>query len=585
MSIRVLSPEIANLIAAGEVVERPASIVKELVENALDAEAQTIEIRVEEGGKRLIEVCDDGVGMSPADARLAIERHATSKLRVAEDLAAIHTLGFRGEALPSIAAVSDFTLTTRLRGSPSGGARVHVRIPEITVEEVGAPEGTSVRAAALFERVPARQKFLKGERTELGYIQEAVHRLALAAPHCRFTLVHGDRTLLRCHQRGDLLQRIGEIFGGAIATQLFPIAAAGPIQLHGFCGAPSLAKSGSTQLYVYVNGRAVRDRLLTHAVQQAYRTYIAPSDQPFAVLCLTVPPDLVDVNVHPAKAEVRFANPSAVHDFLAQAVRRVLSETNTFRQLHGNDAPPTSEALVDKAAPRPYPMPARASSLDVQEALAWYQSSAGTARAAGSDADRRAETIDGFRPLGQLAKTYLLFACEDDALLVVDQHAAHERIGYEQLKTHVARGRVESQPLLQPLIVDLAPAECAAVAEATELLRRLGLDVEPFGGTSVALKAVPAMLADADGAALLRAVAADFAAFGQSDALEVRIDHVCATIACHRQLRAGDVVGELKALGLLQQLMDGASKDRCPHGRPTWVRIPRCEIEKWFQRT
>ncbi|MBI4238722.1 MAG: DNA mismatch repair endonuclease MutL [Deltaproteobacteria bacterium] len=575
MAIQILPPDIANLIAAGEVVERPASIVKELVENALDAEATTIDVRLEEGGKRLIEVRDDGIGMSRDDAALAIERHATSKLRTAEDLAAIRTLGFRGEALPSIAAVSDFTMTTRLRGHAADGVRVQVRIPEILIEAVGAPEGTSVRVESLFGRVPARQKFLKSERTELGYIQEVLTRLALAVPQCRFTLVHGDRTLLRCHQRGDLQQRIAEIFGGTIATQLRPVSAEGIIQLTGCCGDPVLAKPGSAQLYLYVNGRAVRDRVLTHAVQQAYRTYIAPTDQPFAVLCLAVPPELVDVNVHPAKAEVRFVNPNAVHDFLYQALRRVLSETNAFRDLRESATLPPLASRVDSPTASAYSVRPPPSPIAVHEALSLYRA---------HEEPQRSRNEEIFRSLGQLAQTYLLFECPDGALLIVDQHAAHERVGYEQLRASYERGAIESQPLLQPLIIDLAPAEMAALEDATTLLQRAGLDVTTFGGTSVALQAIPTLLLGGDCTALLRAIAADLCAFGHSGALDERLDHLFATMACHRQLRAGDPVGELKALGLLQQLTDGASKDRCPHGRPTWVRIPQADIEKWFQR-
>lgn len=569
--IHVLPPAVANVIAAGEVVERPASVVKELVENAIDAGATEIVIRLDNAGKSRMTVSDNGCGMNPEDAVLALQRHATSKLRVAEDLHRVRTLGFRGEALPSIAAVSAFRLTTRTADA-SCGTEVRVDTGQrVSVREIGAPVGTTVEVRELFATIPARRKFLKGERTELAHIQDFVTRLALAVPQIRFRLEHGGRVLLACHTTADLLQRLQELFGAEMCTQIIPLREEGAMSLCGYCGSPRLARPGASQLYTVVNGRPIRDRVIQHAIIEGYRTFIPHGEQPFAVLLLTVPPDEVDVNVHPAKAEVRFVQSGAVHHYISTAVRKCLEGS---RAIEATRTPPQYDravAVADHHAQRVSP-------LQVSEALAFYQPRSPVPDAA-------AAAPAPFKPLGQIAATYLLYEAPGGGLLIVDQHAAHERIGYEALKATLQAGTIERQVLLTPCVVELGPTECAALETCAADLATVGFEIEPFGERSVAVISIPTLLgATVDVPTLLREIAAEVHDHGRSTAVEARLDHLLATMACHAQIRAGDRLVAPELAALVDDLQRGMSKDRCPHGRPTWVAFPKAEIEKWFKR-
>ncbi|MBI2343597.1 MAG: DNA mismatch repair endonuclease MutL [Deltaproteobacteria bacterium] len=588
--IQILSPEIANLIAAGEVVERPASVVKELVENALDAEAHDILVELEEGGKGRIVVRDDGVGMTREEVLLSLERHATSKVRYREDLERIATFGFRGEALPSIAVAGHFSLTSRARHGADAAVRVSISPPgtPTVVTEVGAPAGTCVEVRQLFADLPARRKFLKATRTELAHIHETLTRLALGAPERRFRLVHGGRTLMACHATTGLSERIAELFGATQRDQLLPLETEGPVRLRGYCGHPSLARSSGQHGYLFVNGRAVRDRLLQHAINEGYRTYLPRGAQPFVILFLALAADEVDVNVHPTKSEVRFLHAGAIHDLVRTAIQKALGTGNTLR--HAITPEPRDFSLSREIPlaqesqgggdPLGGPLALRESvvlPLPVSDA-GWQQH---LLPAMGPD---DAPHPAGLRPIGQLAATYLLCATEEGGLLVIDQHAADERIGFETLKAAYAVQNIATQYLLDPVIVDLSPLDVAAIVEHQEILARVGVQVEPFGEGSVVVKALPALLAQADGRRLLSAIAAQLREWGRSNAVEGEVDHLFATMACHRQIRAGEHLRPAQIAGLVGQLTRGVSKDRCPHGRPTWTYFSPDVIKGWFHR-
>lgn len=593
-SIQVLSTEVANLIAAGEVVERPASVVKELVENALDAGASSVTVDLQDGGVTRIQVSDDGAGMSPEDLSVCILPHATSKISSAEDLAQIATLGFRGEALPSIAAVSRLLITSKPCAAESANC-ICVDAGKIgSVQPCSAPDGTLVLVENLFANTPARQKFLKTERTEYSHIYDLILRMTLANPDVRFVLRHNDRETLCTHATGDLRGRIAELLGVSVAEQLIPFSEnSGSVGICGFAGRPALAKGGSPQTYLAVNGRVVRDRLLMHAVAEAYRTMLPRNEYPFCVVSLTMPSDLVDVNVHPAKAEVRFAQSQAMHQLVLHTLRA------TLQQAPGMAA--TIETCLNPSPPQrswsgsggpgwghtagsPLTLNHRGGD-DVVNT--WPSLRPPQTDAASPDAEPSLfdETdVPPLRPLGQLARTYLLYEGPNGDLVAVDQHAAHERLGYLHLKVRFEKSDLAVQRLLIPAVVELAPRAHAAIVEALELLAKCGLETEDFGGGSVVVKSVPALLADTDPTALVRGVAADLAESSTMPSLDAAIDHVLMTMSCHRQVRAGDYLSPEEIAVLAKDIMSTPTAERCPHGRPTWVRVPKSEVEKWFAR-
>jgi DNA mismatch repair protein MutL len=590
-SIRVLPVEVANLIAAGEVVERPASVVKELVENALDAEARSITVDLQNGGVTRIQVSDDGCGMGPEDLAACILPHATSKISSADDLAQIATLGFRGEALPSIAAVSRLLITSKTRAQTNAGC-ICVDAGKIgAVEPCSAPDGTLMLVENLFANTPARQKFLKTERTEYGHIYDLILRMALANPDVRFVLRHQGKETLRTTTTGDLRGRIAELLSVRVAEQLILFSEdSGGVQISGFAGRPSLAKTGTPQTYLSVNGRVVRDRLLMHAVSEAFRTHVPRDEYPFCVVALAMPSELVDVNVHPAKAEVRFAQPQAVHQLVVHTVRAVLQSSNTQPMtietpvVGGTEAfssaSPPQRGWNDSGGPGLSSTPGSPLSLNHRggdDVVKAWPNLKTPELFSETDTPR-------FRPLGQLARTYLLYEAPDGDLLVIDQHAAHERLGYLQLKSRFEAGGVAVQQLLIPVVVELSPRAHAAVIEHAAALTQCGLDVENFGGNAVVVKSVPALLAATDPARLIQGCAEDLAESGNSARVQVELDHVLMTMACHRQVRAGDYLTPEELGVLAKDVMTTPTAERCPHGRPTWVRVPKSEIEKWFAR-
>jgi DNA mismatch repair protein MutL len=574
-----LPDDLVNKIAAGEVVERPASVVKELVENALDAGARSVHVEIEEGGVRLVRVRDDGQGMSRADAEMALERHATSKLHAFEDLQSIATHGFRGEALPSIAAVSDLVLRTRAEGSPAGTEVAVVHGRRQRVKDAGHPRGTTVEVRDLFGAVPARRKFLRAASTEAAHVAEALTQLALARPRTGFSLKSGGRTLVEAPPVNGLAERLFQLFGAKLLEDVVPVEGGTEwATVRGFVSRPDRPRPARPNLRLFVNGRAVRDRALSKAVLEAYRS-AGGGDRGFeAFLFVEVPPHVVDVNVHPAKTEVKFADSRTVWTAVERAVRAALSEgvREAPRAAMGDGVAARAAAAVtafleDGRKPR-----ARA---------LWERPGSGASLAAEGGAPAAPLEAPAPLVLGQHRLVYIV-ASDGDELLLVDQHTAHERVRFERLLDRASRHAVESQGLLEPLVVGLAPDLLPVLDAHGEALRELGYDVEPFGGGATRLRAVPAILGTRDpGPALERVLrdlkereAADWAVAGTRDRL-------AATLACHSAVRAGQALNVEQMASIVRDVFRTAHPTLCPHGRPTVVRVPREELSRWFGRT
>lgn len=605
--IQRLPPELANQIAAGEVVERPASVVKELVENALDAGARRVAVTMEFGGKKLIVVEDDGEGMTREDAELAIERHATSKIRSATDLAAIRTLGFRGEALPSIASVSRFRLRTRRRGDLSG-TEIRVEAGAVTdVRECGAPEGTRVEVAELFFNLPARRKFLKADTAEAAQISRLVTQLALGYPEIGFVLRSGQRLLIEAPPAGSLEERFYQIYGDRPDLVVVRKEAAG-ISVRGFVAA--LAETGPVRgpQHVFVNGRIVRDRTITHAIQQAYSVATIKERSPEVHLFIELPADRVDVNVHPTKAEVRFLDQGLVHEVLRRAVIDALGATAApelvlapiapsltpstsplplgfGRTAGGQDAaglsPTTWRAGSPAATQGPAPTGAwpGAVSTGSGEGLPGEGLPAAATAANPSVAD----LIRPMVPLGQFRNTFII-AVDDEGIAIIDQHVAHERILFEQFSEKLTGEALESQRMLTPLVLELSAGEHQTLLGHREALVRFGFEIEDFGGTAVRVEAVPAILDLTRCDEVLRAVASDLDGLAPGAGIDEILRQMAATMACHAAVKANDPLTREKMQYLLDELRRTAHSSVCPHGRPVVLRLTRREIEKNFER-
>jgi DNA mismatch repair protein MutL len=582
-----LPDDLVNKIAAGEVVERPASVVKELVENALDAGARSVHVEIEDGGVRLVRVRDDGHGMDRRDAELALERHATSKLRTFEDLQRVATHGFRGEALPSIAAVSELVLRTRAEGRPAGteaavsnGRRVHVK-------DVGHPRGTTVEVRDLFGAVPARRKFLRAASTEASHVAEALTLLALARPGTGFSLKSGGRTILEAPPVDGLAPRLYQLFGPRLLDDLVPVEGGTEwVGVRGFVSRPDRPRPPRPSLRLFVNGRPVRDRALSKAVLEAYRS-AGGGDRGFeAFLFVEVPPHVVDVNVHPAKTEVKFADARTVWTAVERAVRSALAEG--VREAPRAELASKADAArrVERAVtaflergsePATRPLWSRGGDLE-------------SARRAGASvaAEGSPAPVEALAPvvLGQHRLVYVV-ASDGDELLLVDQHTAHERVRFERLLERAGRHAVESQGLVEPLVVDLPPDLLPVLDAHGEALRELGYDVEAFGGGGATrLRAVPAVLGTRDPGPGLERVLRDLK---EREAAEWAVagtrDRLAATLACHSAVRAGQALNLEQMSAIVRDVFRTAHPTLCPHGRPTVVRVPREELSRWFGRT
>jgi len=579
-----LPPELANQIAAGEVVERPASVVKELVENAVDAGATRVVITIDFGGKKLVSVEDNGEGMSREDALLALERHATSKIQTASDLAAIMTLGFRGEALPSIASVSRFRLRTRRRGDLAGteigieGGRMG------SVKETGAPEGTLVEVADLFFNLPARKKFLKADTAESAQVSRLVTQLALGYPDVGFTLRSGGRVLIEAPPAGGLPERFYQIYGDRPDLVAVAKQAAG-VEVSGFAAALGDQGPARGPQHVFVNRRLVRDRTIAHAIQQAYSVATIKERSPEVHLFITLPPDRVDVNVHPTKAEVRFLDQGLIHEILRRAIVEAL-EQGAAPELILSPPPIATAGVAGPGLPLGFgglPSPA------ADAGGSWTSGApvepGWTAPRLGATAGTQAvgSLIRPMAPLGQFRNTFII-AVDDEGIAIVDQHVAHERILFEQISDRLTTRALESQRLLSPLVIEVGAADHETLVARSGELERMGFEVEDFGGTALRVTAVPAILDMAHSEAALRAVAADLDGVSPSTGMNETLRRMAATMACHAAVKANDPLTREKMQYLLDELRATAHSSVCPHGRPVVLRLTRREIERNFDR-
>jgi len=579
-----LSSDLANQIAAGEVVERPASVVKELVENAIDAGARRLRIHVELGGKKQVRVEDDGEGMDPDDARLALERHATSKIRRAEDLAEIVTLGFRGEALPSIASVSHFVLRTRARSLPTG-TEIHVNGGVVASStEVGASEGTLVEVNDLFYNLPARRKFLKSDAAESAQVSRVVTQLALAYPEVGVTLTSAGRTVLQCPPAASRRDRLYQLYGER--HDLLEIRKeAGGLRVTGFV-AP-LADQGPRRgpQNVFINRRIVKDRTIAHAIADSYRVGSVKERSPEVHLFLEMPPDALDVNVHPTKAEVRFRDQSLVHDVVRRALLDALGEAGApsfqLRPEAGARSPVSASipgVFVGAAFPARWAPPAGAAVLPPSERSGPSEPSGSSPTPAAGPGDLRPMI-----PLGQFRDTFII-AIDDEGVAIVDQHVAHERVLFERVMERLTSGRLESQRLLVPLVLELPPAALQALVARAGELERLGFDLEAFGDLTVKVSAVPALLEAGDCARALTSLAKDLEGLERGAGVQEALQRIAATTACHAAVKANDPLTYEKMRHILEELRATAYSTVCPHGRPVMLRLTRREIEKNFER-
>ena len=584
--IHRLPLHLANQIAAGEVVERPASVVKELIENSLDAGATRVSIAVELGGKKLLRVEDDGEGMEPEDARLAIERHATSKIATPEDLGAIRTLGFRGEALPSIASVSHFVLRSRARGSASG---TEIRVNGGTVaseREVGAPEGTAIEVADLFYNLPARRKFLKSDSAESAQISRLVTQMALGYPEVGFSLTSGGRKLLGCPPANGLGERFFQLFGERLDLIEVRKEAAG-LKIHGYVAA--LGDQGPVRgaQNVFVNRRIVKDRTIAHAISEAYSVATIKERSPEVHLFIEIAADRVDVNVHPTKAEVRFLEQSLVHEVLRRALGDALGQGRAPELQFTPFSPRSLE-------PQPMAIPGVLAGATVgnrwtPEPLGPWRNLMEPMAPNQAEPSRTSENpvepgaIRPMIPLGQFRDTFII-AIDDEGIAIIDQHVAHERVLFEQVMEKLTSGPLESQRLLAPLLIELSPAERQALIPHAATLEKFGLEIEEFGGDSVRLSALPAVLDPAECEAAVRALASDLEGLDRGSRVEEALRRIAATMACHAAVKANYPLTMEKMRYILEELRRTAYSSVCPHGRPVVLRITRREIEKNFQR-
>jgi DNA mismatch repair protein MutL len=647
--IRILSDQVANQIAAGEVVERPASVVKELLENALDAGATRIRIEVEGGGRKLIRIVDNGHGMVRDDALLAFERHATSKLRTSDDLLAIRTLGFRGEALPSIASVSRLTLETRAEEDATGTTVEIAGGNILRVEDSGLPVGTTIAVRDLFYNTPARRKFLKSEQTELAHIAALVTHYALAHPSRHFELHSATQALLVAPAVSTASDRLFQIFGRDTAALMLPTAAEidfaraglpepppwkreadyappdpGFLRISGFVSKPELQKLNRNSVYVFVNHRLVRDRVVLHALTEAYRNIIPPTSYPVVLLFLEMPPQEVDVNVHPAKTEVRFRQPSFVHDFIRDTVRTTLMTARPAASFAGalNPAAHASASLLIDVSPMPGPpgdtvfsprlvaesepnpsaadatdftlrapivptSPGRLAFSDHGIAVGYETAESATAIATEPFApDSPAETLNALstlKPLGQLRDSFIL-AANDEGLWIIDQHVAHERVLFEKILRDREVERVQRQRLLMPVLIDLLPAQMVSFAAIARELDLNGFEAEPFGPRTLAIKAAPVGLEGRELERMLEEVLAVPDREAQEENAETRRRRIAASIACHAAIKVNMPLEPAKIDWLLAELGKTEHPTSCPHGRPIALRYSHKEIQRAFQR-
>lgn len=597
--IQQLDPRLANQIAAGEVVERPASVLKELLENALDAQARQIQVDVEQGGVRLVRVRDDGSGISREDLSLALCRHATSKIHSQEDLEAIGSLGFRGEALAAIGSVSRLTLTSNDGGEGEGWqVRAEGREMAPSVTPAAHPRGTSVEMRDLFFNTPARRRFLRKEQTEFRHLEEVFRRVALSEPTTGFRLSHNRKVVHQLppvNEQAGRAQRVARLCGSAFMEQSVPVdVEAAGLRLHGWMGLPTFSRAQADLQYFYVNGRVIRDRTVSHAVRQAYSDVLYHGRHPAYVLFLELDPAMVDVNVHPTKHEVRFREQRMIHDFLYRTLHRTIAELRPGQAPAATtmavDAPGVAEepAPVQSGMGLDTPRPRHGGGDGLHQARE-YGSLVGEPLAGQPAVDPGAGASDAGEtpPLGfalaQLQGVYIL-AENANGLVVVDMHAAHERITYERLKESWESDRVRPQPLLVPLSLAVSTRE-ADIAEARpDLFERLGFSIERAGPETLVVRELPALLREADVEKLVRDVLSDLVVHGRSERVEQTVNELLSTMACHGSVRANRLLGREEMNALLRDMEATERSGQCNHGRPTWTQLSMAELDRLFLR-
>jgi DNA mismatch repair protein MutL len=586
--IQILPESVIHKIAAGEVVERPVSVVKELVENAIDAGATRIQVEVEKGGIESIAVTDDGCGISPHEMSLALTRHATSKIRSEQDLFSLHTMGFRGEALPAIASISNFRLESATADSDPVGYVLEVRDGKAgTLKETAMPRGTRVLVKDLFCTTPARLKFLKRPETEWSHIADLLTALALGHLHIEWLLTHNGKKFLFSPPATEPRRRILDTFGKDAMEALYPVnRQVSGIALTGLISHPNFSRKSNQHMFIFVNGRYVQDRLLNHAVVTGYRSLLMTQQYPMVILHLHMDPTLVDVNVHPAKREVKFSNGNAIHHLISETIHQAL-EAAPWRDTQAKLQ--TQDHNEIKRLPRPDTAGQMGFEVQAREGIRQAMEDFASRHlpeisvAPAKEAKIGTSSFGSLRLIGQLSSTYLV--CESEgSLLLIDQHAAHERIGFEKLKTAYGQGGLPQQALLHPINFDASAAEAERLRTYLPQLEKLNLILEEFGENSFVIKAYPTLLEKCDWQELLRDLVDRMEAESRVGPLEERIDHILATMACHRQIRANHRLTREEMEALLLQLADTPRSYHCPHGRPVMVEIHAREIEKWFKR-
>jgi len=587
--IKILPEILSNKIAAGEVVERPASVVKELVENALDAGSSRVVIDIEKGGRSLIRVSDNGSGMGHDDALLALERYATSKIFKDQDLFSINTLGFRGEALPSIAAVSRFNLISRA-GSADSGTEIQVEGGKIKdVSEVGAPPGTMVTVRQLFFNTPARRKFLKTIGTEMGHIADMVSRIALGTPAVQLRLTHNEKIVKNWPAASEPFDRVVDVLGTDLKKNLHAIEFRNNgIAVAGWIASPLVTRRTSRAIFIYVNGRFVRDRVVQHALFEGYSQRLVKGQFPVAVIYINLPFDAVDVNVHPTKNEVRFVRQRDVHEAVRRAVAQTLYEVDLPQWRPIDSAPgrrPITSGrvsdVVNNEFRTPLP-PMRDSHPATRNADPATRNPHLATRSAQPDLWQK-KPFGQMRVIGQFHNTYIV--CESETgLILIDQHAAHERVLYEQFSTRSSGAQKSAQRLLVPETIELGYREAGVLEKLIPRLQEIGLDIEPFGGNTFVVKAVPVLLAEREIKPILIEMVEKIAEIGAAPGLDAALDQSRMVMACHGAIRANQALSATQIKGLLGQLDGCRNPSHCPHGRPTWVRWDMRSLDKSFKR-
>jgi len=585
--IKQLSRQLANQIAAGEVVERPASVLKELVENSIDAGANKIEINIKHGGHKQIKVSDNGAGIYRDDLKLALLSHATSKIASLDDLENVSSMGFRGEALSSIASVAKLTIKSRQQEADTAWS-----IEAFDAESLADPKpcaqqpGTSVEVCDLFYSVPARKKFLKTERTEFTHLTETLKKIALAFPQIEFSLIHNNKKVKkfpRAEGQKQYQKRIDSIMGDEFMQSSLELDyKTDDLKLAGLMGLPTFARNNTALQYFFVNGRIIRDRLISHAVRQAYQDVLYHGKHPAFVLFLQLAPKNVDVNVHPAKSEVKFASPGQIHDFVRHAIQKTIVDSKPEDRLTLN------AAVADKPARRGWHPDFRRGfrqekiSLSVKEQIKAYQPLVEDNLKTRLKDEAAQDYPLGFA-LGQLHNIYVL-SQNDQGLVLVDMHAAHERISYEKMKTAWHNGVLTMQPLLVPLSLRVSELEAQMVEDTPELFRKIGLKLDRIGIQQIMVREVPAILADSDIESLTLEVLNDFSQFNTSDKIKQNINKILASMACHGAVRAGRSLTISEMNALLRDIENTERSGQCNHGRPTWVQLGHKELDSFFLR-